>query len=147
MKVYLDNSFLNRPFDEPSAGLNRLEADVLFLILERIKRGEFLLVHSSVIAYENSLNPIPERKRFIDEFLKAAEEYCNLDDVISRRAMNIQKTLKLDPIDALHLASAEAAGVDFFLTCDYTVIKRYKGNIRVASPLEFIHHYEEHHTA
>ncbi|MFY9463262.1 MAG: hypothetical protein WAP52_03700 [Candidatus Sungiibacteriota bacterium] len=44
MKIYLDNSFLNRPFDEPSLGWNRLEADTLFLILERIKENKLRLV-------------------------------------------------------------------------------------------------------
>lgn len=147
MKIYLDNSFLNRPFDEPSVGLNRLEADALFFILEHIKRGDLRLAHSSVIAYENASNPALERQRFVDEVMKAATAYCNVDDAIRRRAMDMRKTLKLNPIDALHLASAEAAGVDFFLTCDYTVIKRYKGTIRVVSPLEFIHHYERYPSA
>jgi len=147
MKIYLDNNFLNRPFDEPSLGWNRLEADVLFLILERIKKNQLFLVDSSVIGYENSFNPAPERKKFVDEIMKMATGYINLDEAIRRRATDTQKALKLHAIDALHLACAEAARVDFFLTCDYTVIKRYQGNMRVVSPLEFIHAYEKHYPA
>ncbi len=147
MKIYLDNSFLNRPFDEPSLGWNRLEADALFLILERIKENKLYLVDSSVIGYENSFNPAPERKKFVDEVIKVSIEYVNLDDAIRRRATEMQKTLKLSAIDALHVACAEATGVDFFLTCDYTVIKRYQGTMRVVSPLEFIHEYEKYHLA
>lgn len=146
MKIYLDNSFLNRPFDELSTGLNRLEADALFFILECIQKDRLDLVHSAVIEYENSLNPVPERKSFVDEIMKTAVVYRNLDDTIRRRAMHIRKTLHVGSIDALHLACAEAASVDFFLTCDYTLIKRYKGDIRAISPLEFMHHYEECHS-
>ena len=147
MKIYLDNSFLNRPFDEPSLGWNRLEADALFLILERIKKNQFHLVGSPVIGYENSFNPAPERKKFVDEIMKMSTAHINLDEAIRRRAMNIQKASKLHALDALHVACAEAAGVDFFITCDYAVIKRCQGHIKVVSPLEFIHEYEKYHPA
>jgi len=95
MKIYLDNSFLNRPFDELSFGWNRLEADALFLILERIKKNQFHIVGSSVIGYENSFNPAPERKKFVDEIMKMATGYVDLDDTIRRRATDIQKASKL----------------------------------------------------
>lgn len=45
-------------------------------------------------------------------------------------------------IDALHLAAAEAADVDFFITCDYNIIKKYKGNLKVIRPLDFLKLYE-----
>lgn len=72
MKLYLDNSFLNRPFDDPSVGVNRLETDALRLIVEQVKRGEIHLVNSSTIEYENSLNPFQERKAFVSEVGKLA---------------------------------------------------------------------------
>jgi hypothetical protein len=46
---------------------------------------------------------------------------------------------------AVHLASAEAAQVDFFITCDYTVSKRYRGTLHIITPLQFQQHYENHH--
>jgi len=51
----------------------------------------------------------------------------------------------LQPLDAVHLASAEAAQVDFFITCDYTVSKRYRGMLHIITPLQFQQHYENHH--
>jgi hypothetical protein len=30
MKLYLDNSFLNRPFDNPDIPENKIEAEILF---------------------------------------------------------------------------------------------------------------------
>ena len=59
MTLYLDNSFLNRPFDNPNVIINRLEGEVLFLIVELTQKGNVQLVNSSVIEYENSLNPFP----------------------------------------------------------------------------------------
>jgi hypothetical protein len=43
------------------------------------------------------------------------------------------------------MASAEVAQVDFFITCDYTVLKRYQGTLHIVTPLQFQHHYENNH--
>ena len=142
MKLYLDNSFLNRPFDNPAEKFNKLEADILFLILELVREGKLILVNSSVIEHENSLNPFPERKIFVERIIRRAKEYQNLNEKIRKRAMEIETTMKIQPIDALHLATAEYAQVEFFITSDYTLVKRYKGDLRVIRPLDFIKHYE-----
>ncbi|NUQ39619.1 MAG: hypothetical protein HUU23_17905 [Caldilineales bacterium] len=43
-------------------------------------------------------------------------------------------------MDALHVATAEAAGVEYFCTCDDRLLRRAKANtsisIRVVNPLE-----------
>lgn len=142
MKVYLDNSFLNRPFDNPEIGLNKLESEILLLINKLIKNGKVTLINSSVIEYENSLNPFSDRKIFIKELLKQSTDYQNLNQKIKNRANSIEKDIKTTPIDALHLASAEEADVDLFITCDYNLIKKYKGDLKVISPLEFLSNYE-----
>lgn len=114
MKLYLDNSFLNRPFDNPNVEIN------------------------------NSLNPFPERKIFIEEALKLAKKYQNLNVKIQKEAANLVREQGLKPIDALHLATAAFAEVDFFITGDYNVIKRYRGALRVIRPVEFLNYYENH---
>jgi len=81
----LDNSFLNRPFDNPYVGLNKLE-----------------LVNSAMIEYENSLNPFPERKLFVENILKFSKIYQNLNDAIYLKAMAISKKFKIKNFDALH---------------------------------------------
>jgi len=43
----------------------------------------------------------------------------------------------------LHLATAKFAKVDFFITCDYNLIKKFKGELTVISPLEFLKEYEK----
>lgn len=144
MKLYLDNSFLNRPFDDPNISLHRLESEILLFTLETIKSGMDTLVNSAVIEYENSLNPFPERKIFVAEVLKLAKVYQNVNERIKIEAAVMKNRAGLAAIDALHLTVAWAARVDYFVTCDYTVLKRYRGELRVVTPLKFIKCHEEH---
>lgn len=142
MRLYLDNSFLNRPFDNPDIGTNKLEAEVLSLIIKLSNNNKVSILNSSVIEFENSLNKIPERKIFVEEILKKAGDYQNVDENIRKKAGNLVNKMNISSVDALHLASAESAKVDIFITCDYNVIKRYKGKLKVINPLEFIQYYE-----
>lgn len=145
MKLYLDNSFLNRPFDDPLAGMNRKDGEVLFDIIRLCKEGKLQLVHSVMIEVENDANEISARKSFVDSVMNLADTYQNLSDNIAQRAETIVHEYQLQPLDAVHLASAEAAQVDFFITCDYTVLKHYRGTLHIVTPLQFQQHYENHH--
>ena len=142
MTVYLDNSFLNRPFDNPDIGTNKLESEILSLVIKLADKGKIELVNSSVIVYENSLNPLPERKIFVKEVLKRARFYQNINEDIKKEAENLVNAAKVSSVDALHLASAEKANANIFITCDYDIIKKYKGKVKVITPLEFLKYYE-----
>jgi predicted nucleic acid-binding protein len=137
MKIYLDNSVLNRPFDDQSIPKIRLETTATFFILELIEKRKIKLVNSSVIEYENFKNPFFERKIWISAYLSKASFYQKLNSKIKERAKEIEK-LKIPPIDSLHLATAEAAKVDYFITSDYDVIRKYKGKLKVLDPISFI---------
>lgn len=142
MILYLDNSFLNRPFDNPDIEHHRLEAEILFLVLGLVRKRKASIVNSSVITFENSLNPFEDRKVFIKDTLKHASIYQSLNEQIKKRAILLAEKMRLSPIDSLHLATAEQVGIDFFITCDYNLIKKYKGKIQVVTPLEFLTSYE-----
>lgn len=137
MKIYLDNSVLNRPFDDRSILKIRLETVAMLFIFELIEKRKIKLVNSSAIEYENSKNPFFERKIWISAYLSKAAFYQKLILKIKERAKEIEK-LKNSPIDSLHLASAEAAGVDYFISCDYDVIRRYEGKLKALNPVEFV---------
>ena len=145
MKIYLDNSFLNRPFDDPSIEANKLEGDILFSLVRLAEKGTVQVAHSSIIAYENSVNPISERKIFVEEVMTKSTVYQNIDSDILERAAAISHDFSIKPLDSLHIATAEAAHVDFFITCDYTLPKRYKGSLRVITPIDFLKYYENNH--
>ena len=137
MKIYLDNSVLNRPFDDQSVPKVRLETVAMFFIIELVERKKVKLVNSSVIEYENYKNPFLKRKIWISAYLSKASFFQKLNIKIKDRAKEIEKD-NISPIDSLHLASAEAAKVDFFITCDYDIIKRYEGKLKAIDPIQFI---------
>ncbi len=143
-KIYLDNSILNRPFDEQSNIKNRVERETLFLILKKIEQKELILVHSAIIAYENSLNPFPERKEFVEKVMKLATRYQDYTDEISIRASALKNEYNITSYDARHIASAEIAKIDFFITCDYQLVKKYTGDLKVITPIIFIKNYDEY---
>jgi predicted nucleic acid-binding protein len=144
MKLYLDNSFLNRPFDNPDIPENKIEAEILFQILKLIKEGKIILVNSAMIEYENSLNPFPERKIFVENVLKLAKVYQNVNEEVYLKAKEITKKFKIENFDALHLACALCAKVDFFITCDYNLVKKFKNDLKVVTPLKFLKEYGKH---
>jgi predicted nucleic acid-binding protein len=145
MKLYLDNSFLNRPFDDPLAGMNSKEGAVLYDIIRLTKEGKVQLVNSTIVEVENTANEIAARKTFVASVMHLSASYQKLNDSIVDRAEKIVREYQLQPLDAVHLATAEAAQVDFFITCDYTVLKHYRGTLHIVTPLQFQQHYENHH--
>ena len=145
MKLYLDNSFLNRPFDDFSIKQNQVEAEVLEWIIEWVKDGKVQLINSDVIEYENSHNPFPERQTFIEETMKLATTYQDFTQTIRQRAKVLREEFNLSLYDARHLASAETAGADLFITCDYALAKKCKGRFNVTTPLSTVQYYENNH--
>jgi predicted nucleic acid-binding protein len=141
VKLYLDNSFLNRLFDDPLISLNKVEGEVLLWVIDLIQQKKATLIHSPFVENENFTNPFPDRKSFVAGVMRLATEYQEIDENTEARAVTLMTEMRMDPVDALHLAAAEAAQVDYFITCDYAVIKRYQGDIRVVSPLSFIYDY------
>ena len=137
MRVYLDNCVLNRSFDDQSNLNVRLETLATLFILEFIEKKKIKLINSSVIEYENSKNPFLERKVWVLNYLSKAIFYQKLNLKIKKRAKQLEQ-LKIFPVDALHLASAEIAKTHYFITCDYDIIKKYQGSLEVVNPIEFI---------
>jgi hypothetical protein len=145
MKLYLDNSFLNRFFDDPTLGANKLERDILLRVLEQTHTSDIQLVNSSIIEFENARNPFPERKQFVEQVMKSAPIFQNYTERDIQRAQELVATCKLSLYDARHVAVAETAQVDFFLTCDYDLVKKYQGTLNVMTPVAFANYYDQHY--
>jgi hypothetical protein len=145
VKLYLDNSFLNRFFDDLALGDNKLERDILLRVLDQVHAGAIHLVNSSVIAFENARNPFPERKQFVEEVMKTASMFQSYTEETGPRVQELVDACKLSLYDARHIAVAEAAQVDFFLTCDYDLVKKYQGSLNVIAPITFASNYDQHH--
>lgn len=136
MLLYLDNSVLNRPFDDQRQPRIWLETLSFSLVLKLIEAGEAKLIHSPIHDLENGRNPFPLRRRWIEKCLRLAEASVALNDPIKSRALALEQA-GVKALDALHLACAEAAGAERFLTCDDRLIRRYSGQMIVESPVTF----------
>lgn len=142
LKVYLDTSVYNRPFDDQAQTRIRLETEAFLSILEKAVSGTIIIIGSSALLYENSQNPFAERKERVSGYLRIVSRFVKLNDFIEKKALSLE-SMGIDPIDALHLAYAEFGGAEYFLTCDDGIIKKakkYKGlfKMEVCNPLEFV---------
>jgi predicted nucleic acid-binding protein len=142
VKVYLDASALNRPFDDQSLPRNRLEAEAMIVILDKVKKGIVEMISSSALLYENLKNPLIGRKEYVSTYLDMASIFVAADEALRERARKISQQGLL-PLNALHLASAERAGAEWFVTCDDRILRKARRGrltveVKVATPVEFV---------
>lgn len=137
MMIYLDSSSLNRIFDDQTQARIYLEASSMLLIFALIEERSVDIVSSSVLLYENSLNPYDDRRVFVHSVLTKAKVFQIINGKILKRAQEIESE-GIRGLDSLHLACAEASETGFFITCDDKICKRYNGKIEIKNPVEFI---------
>lgn len=138
MRLYLDTSAYNRPFDDQSQVKIFLETQAVLLILQLIQNHQVELVSSNVLEYENSRNSDLERAKSVDVYLSLATFRQIATESIRQRAQALETT-GIKAIDALHVACAEATQSDYLITCDQRLINRCKTlNLRVINPADFI---------
>lgn len=138
MKIYIDTSVYNRPFDDQTQPRIWLETLALGLILQLIESSEATLVNSSVLEFENSRNPFPLRREWMERCLGLATEYQLVDESIQQRADELEKD-GVSVIDALHIATSESAHADFFIACDDRLVKKGKlFKVKCINPVDFV---------
>ncbi|MBU6403002.1 MAG: PIN domain-containing protein [Verrucomicrobia bacterium] len=136
MLLYFDNSVLNRPFDDQRQPRIWLETLSFSLVLTLVEAGEAKLIRSPIHDLENDRNPFALRRRWVEKCLRLAAASIALDESIKSRALALEQS-GFKALDAFHLACAEAAGTERFLTCDDRLIRRYSGQMIVESPVAF----------
>ena len=142
MKLYLDVSCLNRPFDDQTQARIRLETAAVTLILERIDAGVWRQVSSAMAVLEIDAINDANRQHRVRMLLPPSRAIMKLTEATFRRAAEPVK-LGFKPADATHVAAAEATAADVFLTCDdrlCRVAKRRERDlhIQVANPVEWL---------
>src|SRR6476646_9040580 len=120
-RVYLDTSAYNRPFDDQTQPKIFLESQAVVIILQMIETNVVELITSSVLEYENSLNPYPLKQEAMNRYLQLAGFRQAVDEAIRQRAEELEQN-GLKAIDALHVACAEAVDSEYFITCDKRLI-------------------------
>ena len=111
-------------------------------ILEKAVSGAITIIGSSTLLYENNRNPFAERKERVSSYLDIASKVIVVSDNVKTKAVLLERA-GIDPIDALHLACAEAGEAEYFVTCDDNIIKKARKDqamvqMAVCGPLEFV---------
>jgi hypothetical protein len=72
MRVYLDTSVYNRPFDDQTQAKIFLETQAVLIILQKVEDKEIELVNSPTLEYENSRNTQILQQYSMNRYLKMA---------------------------------------------------------------------------
>jgi len=139
VRIYLDVSCLNRPFDDQSQMRVRLEAEATTMILERCEQGDWQQVSSQMATIEIDAMPDAERRTRVRLLLPDETFVLRLTEQIFVRARHLE-TLGFKRADAVHIAAAEASSVDVLLSCDDRLCRlarrrRDQLKMQVANPL------------
>ncbi len=142
MRIYFDTCCLMRAFDDQSYPRVRLETLAISDIMEYIQSRKVHWIASKALFLEVAACRIRGRREEVMDWLNDVDEWQDYTQDVDRLAKKFIKS-GVNEWDARHLASAEAAACDWFLTTDQVLIKRAqrivpKLSARVANPTEFI---------
>jgi predicted nucleic acid-binding protein len=142
MTLYFDLCALKRPFDDRSQPRVDAEASAILEILQMLKEGKLELVWSDAIVFENDADPDVDARISVGRLQDVAIHSLHLDQEIKARATMLRDA-GIKPMDAVHLAFAEAGSCDLLITCDDHFQKRARelSTVPVLNPLQFL---EEH---
>jgi len=139
MRLYLDICAIQRPLDDASQLRVRLEAEAVLGALAACASGLVTLVASDVHLIEIRRNPHPKRRDFALEVLALAPDVLPFTEAAAAQALEFASANITGP-DALHLAAAIEANVDYLCTTDDKLLRRSKrvntGGVSVVSPLD-----------
>jgi predicted nucleic acid-binding protein len=142
LRLYLDVYALNRAFDDQSIDRNRLESEAVLAILARVSRKVHRLVRSEVIDRELAACPDREKAESVESVLRSATVVLPLSQSMKLRGHALlAKGFRL--LDALRIASAEAARCEYLITTDDRLLRRAKAQaqavrVGVVNPLVFV---------
>jgi predicted nucleic acid-binding protein len=141
LRIYLDCCSLQRPFDDQTQPRIKVESEAILAILAIVESGEVALLNSDALEYEISRIPNTIRRVESQSLLKLANEFIAMSSTVSVQA-NSFHARGIRPMDAIHLAMADVAKVDFFCTTDDRFLKLAQGipqlSCRVVSVLDLL---------
>lgn len=123
MRIYLDSCALQRPLDDQTQPRIRVETEAVLAILAAAQAGDILLVNSEALEYETCRIPDDQRRSEVAAILSLAKERIEINDEAETLAEFLESR-GVRPMDAVHLALASIARVDFFATCDDRLLRK-----------------------
>jgi len=133
-RIYLDVCRFNRPFDDQTQSRIRVETEAVLAILENCETGQWELIISEMVETEVDQIADRERQQSVERALRMARSNITVDDSVTSRGEYLQR-LGFQGFDAIHLACAEIAEADVFLSTDDRLLRRafrYQNTITVA---------------
>jgi predicted nucleic acid-binding protein len=127
----------NRCFDDQTQLKINLETAAIEGIFALAEAHELLLIWSFMLDYENSLNPYDDRKEAVELLSRLCADRIVPASEIIQMARAIIKGTQMKPRDALHMACAETAACNYFMTCDDALV-RAAGRRRRTSKLKVV---------
>jgi predicted nucleic acid-binding protein len=103
--------------------------------------GKYIIVGSGVVTHEISQNPDVKERRIIERLYNTIiGDEAQMTAQSAKRAAELE-TKGLKPMDARHLAAAEAMGANYLLTTDKDFIKKCSQpnytTVKVINPINF----------
>ena len=141
-KIYLDVCCLNRPFDEQKQARIRLETEAILEIINYCQAEIWTLITSNVLEAEINQTPNKERIENVKKILLIAKIKVLSGDWLKERTEELRK-LGFTSYDAAHIASAERAKADIFLTTDDRLVRKSHTftqllKVKVNNPLQWL---------
>jgi len=146
VKIYLDLCAIQRPLDTPNQVRIALEAEAVLGIIKFSDAEEVELLSSEALLYEGEQSALPIRKELTRAVLAKAKGFVTVKEKERLRAENLMK-FGIKPLDALHLALAEAGNADYFCTCDDKLLQHAKRvedlMVKVVNPVDLVQEIEK----
>lgn len=142
MRIYLDVCCLNRPFDDQTQDRIHLEAESILSILNHSRTAGWSVIGSDAIDFEISKIPDDDKRLMVRILSAVHDTHVKVDAGIEKRALEIKK-LGLKTLDALHVACAEKAKAEIFLTTDDNLLSKAAQNrrslkVKIENPLQWV---------
>jgi predicted nucleic acid-binding protein len=138
-RIYLDICCFNRPFDDQTQLLIRLQTEAKLAVQDAIRAGAHQLAWSAVLDLENAANPDSDRREAIDDWKWLAVVDVETNQDVEKIAADLEGC-GIKPMDSLHLASAIQAGAHWFLTTDHALLRKgkHEKRMKVVDKIDFI---------
>jgi len=142
LKIYLDVCCLNRPFDDQNQPRIRLEAEAILFILHHLHLRDWEWFGSEALVLEIEQTPNLERRNNLWLMAAKVHHWIAVQSIEAERAQQLEQ-FGFQALDALHLACAESAETNIFLTTDDKLLKlatrlSAKLQVTVANPVPWL---------
>ena len=142
ISIYLDVCCLNRLFDDQTQERVYLEANAVASILRRVEIGDWVSISSEAVEDEVESDSSSDRKVRVQDFVALSKRIVTVQPDQIFRATELQR-LGFHDMDALHIACAESAGADVFLTTDDRLLRlavrvKEQLSVKVANPVVWL---------